>query len=217
MILCSIVLSIWISSIRIGVELVLQGHRGRQIFRNKNGQVAIILAVLVSALMTAGILELDRSQKEASALNRQMQVKALKSSLKMIRENLEFLLLDNTTWAANAADATNSGFLCLASPPNTCNPSDTPEFKMTYKDLGGQVLLSPSPQSGFNLAGQPCNEFMANASSDCIFHYQFVIKPFCVGAGSCLNPNFRIEGTLQIDRRRTGNLNTSAFDIAIHR
>lgn len=94
---------------------------------------------------------------------------------------------------------TENGINCVLNKTN-CSAFAGSPTPVAIHDVAGTKLTDPSAaNAGFDMAGSPCSGFSPAGSPTCPFRYEVTWQPICPVAGSCLNPQEKLVGTLKFE------------------
>lgn len=186
---------------------------------SQNNKGLSIVEVLIAAGLTA-IVSLGVATMMQNASIEQKKI-VLFSTLKELKNRIEFLARDPVSWSQsvniatgtyNASAAFNS--MRAQTSVSIANPFATPE-KMILFDAGGAVSMnllgtetSGSGFNGFTESGASCNTFSLDTGNDsCPISYRLLIGYQCPNsAASCNTPLVRIVGRLVYNPSPSGTL-----------
>lgn len=140
---------------------------------NQRGS-ALVIALIISVVVAIFALTLPRFFSE---LNSEYKVHNAKATALMIKENLISILDNDSAWYQTVMN--NNNLACLRSPGGGAPCSTFGNIEVYEGD--GVKFLSNAPSSGFDIQGNPCDNFdPVNGHESCVFKYNVTWS--CYGA-----------------------------------
>lgn len=170
---------------------------------------------LVEVLMAAGIIT-ALVAAGASVIKTASEIKKKTDTydaLTNYRTDLIATLRSSDAIAQTATYSANTNALCLKTLQN-CGSASTASAPLTILDATGANKKTDMTTAsfGFNIEGQTCTSF---PSTSCPFRYETYWYSVCAGGATCITPQIKSTGTLQVYEGFPVKVNASQFNYTI--
>lgn len=184
----------------------------------ENKGVTLVEIMIVVTLMSLIGLGMSTLLTNMVSIQRKSDIK---TTMQMIKQNLEGHINDDTAWSNTVNHATNATPLaCLRIMAPACVNNAVQNNFNIYDRNNNLVFQGNSATGGLDLQGQPCNTFTAPPATGnpaCPIRYNLRWTAECAGTATCQRPTVRIQGILIYNPENRSDVSnmiaTSQYDI----
>lgn len=191
----------------------------------RNNRGLTLIETLISLALVLFFFEIAANLIQGN--NKYVKNYEVISSVGFVRDNLLNILTNDLSWSETIHKAANTNFSCLQVnnpyPADNCSGGGAGTHgSFALYQLDGNLYYDPqSPTKGFDLSGQPCDQFdSANGNTTCPFRVDTNWTPICK-AGSCSGGStmIKVDVTFSISLPRNFQvpININKFNFSILR